>query len=294
MALVTQKSAVAASGTTALTPVGGPQGSTARWRTTGRTLWRRLGPGTLSVVGVLVLWQILSGAGILPQQSLPSVTQMISALWALLGTSSFWSDVGGTLQGWGIGLAIAAALAVPIGILLGTNDVLNRMLSWVIEFMRPIPSVAIIPLVVLVYGTSLKMKVFLVAYACFWPLLIQTIYGVRSVDPVARDTARSFRLGRLQMLYRITLPSALPSIATGLRVSSAIALILTVTAELVVGANGLGKAILVAQSGGAIAEMYALIAVTGFVGLSLNAVFQRSERRLLRWHASQRIARVEA
>ena len=135
-----------------------------------------------------------------------------------------------------------------------------------IEFLRPIPSVALIPLAVLIYGQGLESKVFLVAFASFWPLLIQTIYGVQDVDPVATDTARSFGLGRLERMWRITVPSAVPYIATGIRISSAVALILAVTAELVIGAAGLGREINVARSGGNLDAMYALIVATGLLG----------------------------
>ena len=107
-------------------------------------------------------------------------------------TSGFWAAVGNTLQGWALGLGIAALIAIPAGILIGSSRLLYRALRGVIEFLRPIPSVALIPLAVLVYGSGLESKVFLAAFAATWPLLMQTLYGVQDVDPVATDTARSF------------------------------------------------------------------------------------------------------
>jgi ABC-type nitrate/sulfonate/bicarbonate transport system permease component len=157
-----------------------------------------------------------------------------------------------------------------------------------IEFLRPIPSVALIPLAVLVYGTGLESKVFLAVFASFWPLFVQTLYGVQDVDPVVTDTARSFGLGRFERIWRIRLPAAVPYIATGVRISSAVALILSVTAELVIGSAGLGRSISVAQSGGAIDVMYALIIATGILGWLLNILATRGERRVLHWHPSQR------
>jgi ABC-type nitrate/sulfonate/bicarbonate transport system permease component len=150
--------------------------------------------------------------------------------------------------------------------------------------------VALIPLAVLVFGTQLPNKIFLVTFACFWPLLFQAIYGVQDVDPVAEDTARAFGFNRLQRLYMVTLPSAAPYLATGLRLASSVALILAVTSELVVGVPGLGRSINVAQSSGDYASMYALIAVAGMLGILLNATFRRVERRALRWHPAQRSA----
>jgi ABC-type nitrate/sulfonate/bicarbonate transport system permease component len=177
---------------------------------------------------------------------------------------------------------------VPAGILIGSSRWAYRALRVPIEFLRPIPSVALIPLAVLVYGTGLQSKVFLAAFASFWPLLIQTIYGVQDVDPVATDTARSFGLGRAERMWRITVPSAVPYIATGIRIASAVALILAVTAELVIGASGLGREINVARSGNNLPVMYALIVATGLLGWLLNVTTTAGERRVLHWHPSQR------
>jgi ABC-type nitrate/sulfonate/bicarbonate transport system permease component len=218
------------------------------------------------------------------------MTATIGRLVELLSGAEFWTAVGNTLQGWALGLAIAAALAIPLGVLLGSSTVLYRSMRFPIEFLRPIPSVALIPLAVLVYGTGLESKVFLAAFAAFWPLLVQTLYGVRDVDPVATDTARSFGLGRVERLWRIKLPSALPYVATGIRISSSVALILAVTAELVIGSAGLGRSINVARSGGAVELMYALILATGILGWLLNVAAVQAERRVLHWHPSHRRA----
>jgi ABC-type nitrate/sulfonate/bicarbonate transport system permease component len=242
----------------------------------------------LSISGALALWELLTRTDVLPERHVPTMTDTVARLWDLLGTSEFWTAVGNTLQGWALGLGIAAALAIPIGIVLGSSHLLYRSVRFVIEFLRPIPSVALIPLAVLIYGTGLESKVFLAAFASFWPLLVQTLYGVRDVDPVATDTARSFGLGAAERLWRIKLPSALPYIATGIRISSSVALILTVTGELVIGSPGLGRAINVARSGGAIELMYALIIATGILGWLLNILAAQAERRVLHWHPSYR------
>ena len=157
---------------------------------------------------------------------------MFAALFDEVQASSFWKAVGNTLQGWAIGLAIAALIAIPVGIVVGSSQLLYRIARAVIEFLRPIPSVALIPLAILIWGSGLESKVFLAAFAATWPLLMQTLYGVQDVDPVATDTARSFGFGRTSRLLRVTLPSAVPYIATGVRISAAVALILAVTAEL--------------------------------------------------------------
>jgi ABC-type nitrate/sulfonate/bicarbonate transport system permease component len=157
--------------------------------------------------------------------------------------------------------------------------------------MRPVPSVALVPLAVLVFGLGITTKVFLVVFAATWPLLLQTIYGVQDVDPVAMDTMRSFGLGRLRRLVVVTLPSASPYVATGLRLSSSVALILAVTAELVVGSPGLGSQITAAENGNSTALVYALIVATGALGWALSFGIRQAEARALAWHPAYRAAK---
>jgi ABC-type nitrate/sulfonate/bicarbonate transport system permease component len=242
----------------------------------------------LAIAGTLALWQLLTATGVLNPDHIPTMTDTVAELVELLGESSFWSAVGSTLEGWALGLGIAAALAIPLGILIGSSATAYRSVRFVVEFLRPIPSVALVPLAVLIYGVGLESKVFLAAFASFWPLFVQTLYGVQDVDPVATDTARSFGLNGFERLWRIKLPSAVPYIATGLRISSAVALILAVTAEIVIGSAGLGREINVARSSGAIELMYALIITTGLLGWLLNVLTTRAERRVLHWHPSHR------
>jgi ABC-type nitrate/sulfonate/bicarbonate transport system permease component len=252
----------------------------------------RLGPGVamlFSVAVFLAFWQFVSRAGLISDQDLPAMTTTFRELWSMMHTGEFWTAFGQTVRGWALGLGIATALAVPIGILLGSSQFALRAFRVPIEFLRPIPSAALIPLLFLTLGTTLKSEVFLATFGAFWPLLVQTIYGVRDVDPVALDTARSFGVGRFERLYRIKLPSAVPYIATGLRISSAVALILAFTAELFMGTGGLGQIMNVSESFGLIVQVYALALATGFLGLAIYVVFAAIERRALRWHPSQRV-----
>ena len=214
----------------------------------------------------------------------------VRELWSLLETHSFWGAVLHTVRGWAIGLGLAAALAVPIGIVLGSSGLLAQAFRVPNEFLRPIPSAALIPLLFLTLGTNLKSEIFLASFGAFWPLLVQTMYGVHDVDPLALDTARSFGVGPLERLVRITLPSSVPYIATGLRISSTVALILAFTAELFMGTPGLGQAVNFAESYGLTTQLYALALATGFLGVAIHTVSSAIERRILRWHPSQRAA----
>ena len=243
-----------------------------------------------SIAAFLIGWQLVVKTGLISEQDLPAMTTTFEELWSMMHTRAFWTAFGETVRGWALGLGIATALAVPLGIVLGSSQFALRAFRVPIEFLRPIPSAALIPLLFLTLGTTLKSEVFLATFGAFWPLLVQTIYGVRDVDPVAIDSARSFGLGRFEQLYRIKLPSAVPYIATGLRISSAVALILAFTAELFMGTGGLGQIMNVAESFGLTVQVYALAVATGFLGLTIYVVFSALERRALRWHPSQRAA----
>jgi ABC-type nitrate/sulfonate/bicarbonate transport system permease component len=242
----------------------------------------------LSIAAALLVWEAVSRTNTISQTDLPAMTTSFDALWSMARTSSFWGDYFETVRGWALGLAIATALAVPIGVVLGSSDFLASAFRVPIEFLRPIPSAALIPVLFLTLGSGLKSEVFLAAFGAFWPLLVQTMYGVRDADPVALDTGRVYGLSRRERLYRITLPSAVPYIWTGLRIASTVALILAFTAELFMGTGGLGVRLNVANSFGLTDQLYALAVAIGFLGLAIHFAFSALERRVLRWHPSQR------
>ncbi len=243
----------------------------------------------LSILSALVFWELISRTGVISQRDLPAASTTFDELWSMVQTSNFWWSFADTVRGWFLGLTIAAVLAIPIGILLGSSELASSAFHIPIEFLRPIPSAALIPVLFLTIGTNLRSEVFLAAFGAFWPLLVQTIYGVRDVDPVALETARSFGVGRFERLYRIKLPSAVPYIAIGLRISSTVSLILAFTAELFMGTPGLGQLVNYAQSYGLETQLYALALATGFLGLAIHLGFSMLEKRALRWHPSHRV-----
>jgi ABC-type nitrate/sulfonate/bicarbonate transport system permease component len=244
--------------------------------------------GLAGLLGFLALLEVVPRIGLVPERYLPPASQIADALAGELRQPSFWVALGDTLEGWAIGLAIAVAGGVGLGLLLGSVPVLRAATSSTIEFLRPIPSVALIPLAVLLFGTDLRSKLLLVVYASFWQVLIQVLSGVQDVDPVAMDTARSYRLGRWARIRHVVWPTTLPYAATGFRLAAAVALVLAVTAELIIGSPGLGKEIAVAQTSGAVPAMYALVVVAGLLGVGINLLARALERRLLAWHPSVR------
>jgi ABC-type nitrate/sulfonate/bicarbonate transport system permease component len=244
--------------------------------------------GLLGLVLFAGLLELLPRVGLVSMEYFPPFSSMVSALGEQVQTRSFWTAVRETVTGWGLGLAIALVAGIGVGMLLGSVDLLRRITASTIEFLRPVPSVALIPLAVLVFGLGLESTLLLVVYASFWQVLIQVIYGVQDVDPVARDTARSYQLGRWARTRYLVWPTALPYVMTGVRLAAAVALILAVTAELIIGSPGLGHEIAVAQSSGAVPQVYALVIVTGLLGVIVNLGARALERATLSWHSSVR------
>jgi len=236
----------------------------------------------------LLLLEIVPRVGLVSPAYLPPFSDIVVALADEVRSADFWRAVADTLRGWSLGLLIAVVLGIVVGICLGVVPVVRDFTASTVEFLRPIPSVALIPLAVLVFGTELGSTLLLVVYASFWQVLVQVMYGVQDVDPVAQETARSFRMGWWSRVRHLVWPTALPYVLTGVRLAAAVALILAITAELVIGSPGLGNRIGTAQSGGAVATMYALVLVTGGLGVTVNLLARLLERRVLRWHPSIR------
>lgn len=244
--------------------------------------------GLLGLASVAAVLELVPRTGLVDEQFLPPTSAILQALADLSMDVSFWISTGQTLRTWAIGLALAMITGVGLGLLIGSSRWATRFTSSTIEFLRPIPSVALIPLAVLVYGTGMAATLLLVVYASFWQVLLQVLYGVQDIDPVAQDTARSFRLGRLAQARVVTWPTALPYVVTGFRLAASVALILTLTGELIIGTPGLGQRVALAEQSGAVDGMYALILVTGLLGVAVNLGARALERRVLRWHPSVR------
>jgi ABC-type nitrate/sulfonate/bicarbonate transport system permease component len=244
--------------------------------------------GAAGLAAFLALGEAVPRLGLVKEEYFPPTSRIARAFADEVSDGAFWTALGDTLTGWALGLAIAASAGIVIGVIVSVVPYLREATASTIEFLRPIPSVALIPLAVLLYGSELRSVLLLVVYASFWQVLIQTLYGVQDVDPVAEETARSYGLGTWARIRHVLWPTALPYVMTGVRLAAAVALILAITGELVIGAPGLGARIAVAQNSQAVPEMYALIVVTGLLGLLINVGARTVERRALAWHQSVR------
>jgi ABC-type nitrate/sulfonate/bicarbonate transport system permease component len=235
----------------------------------------------------VVIVEILARAGLLTSY-VPPPTAVFAALWTGLMNGDISSQIGVTLWVYVRGLALASVVSIIVGILMGTYKPVFDALKVIVEFLRPVPSVAMIPLAILFFGLGATMRISVITYAAFWPMLINTIYGVRAIDPQALDVARNFGITGYEALWRVTLPSALASIATGFRVSATIALVVTITTELIAGNSGIGFYISQMEQANRLPPMYAAIILTGILGYLLNTLYFTLEHRVVFWTPAAR------
>jgi ABC-type nitrate/sulfonate/bicarbonate transport system permease component len=250
--------------------------------------FRRLLLGVAGLAGFGLLLEVVPRLGVVSERYLPPTSSILAELFDRSQDRLLWDAVFNTLGTWAIGLAIAVSAALVLGVAIGSVPLLRPLTASTIEFLRPIPSVAWISAAIVLYGPVKPGTLVIAVYAAFWQMLVQVLHGVADVDPVARDTARSYRLGALARIRWVTLPTALPYLLTGLRLSATVALILTVTGELFVGTPGLGKEILLAANSDAVTFVYALVVITGLLGVGANLLFRAVERFALSWHPSIR------
>ena len=194
-----------------------------------------------------------------------------------------------TLGTYAGGLVLAIVVGVPVGVLIGSSRLLLDATFVVLEFLRPIPAVALIPLAFLFFGTGSEMRRYIVAYAAVWPILVNTLYGVRGSDRILHEVALASGVSRFGRLVRVTLPAALPSIATGIRVSASIGLLVAVTAEFFFGSGGIGAYMQRQQLAFKLPEMYAAVLLTALLGYTVNVVVRLAERRVIRWTGEERV-----
>jgi ABC-type nitrate/sulfonate/bicarbonate transport system permease component len=211
------------------------------------------------------------------------VSQIIVALINLVVSGQVTSHFLTTLRRFLEGYLLAAAIAVTLGVILGYFRFAHSLLETLIEFLRPMPSVAIIPVAILLLGIGDAMIVAVTVYASTWPILINTIDGVRHIERILIDTGRTFGLARHRILWQIILPAASPYIVTGLRVSLSIALILVTTAEMIAGSKGLGFFILDEERSLRSSAMYAGIILVAVLGYLLNRLFLALEEKVMQW-----------
>ena len=242
---------------------------------------RRILRGLAIPALAVVLWEAGSRAGVLPMDTLSRPSDIALAAVGGFADGSIlvatWQTVEAALSGF----AIAAVLGVLIGAALGLSPALERVVGPSIDALRPIPSVALMPLTLLLFGFGLQMEAWVVAFACIWPVLLVTAAAVRGVEPRLHEVAHVLELSFASRLRRIVLPAALGRIVVGLRVSVSISLIVAVTVEIVINPRGLGYGMIIAQQSLHPDLMYAQLLWLGLLGWGMNVALTRSVGR---WH----------
>jgi NitT/TauT family transport system permease protein len=247
--------------------------------------WLRGGTG---VVVFVLLAEAAGRLGIISRSALPLASSVLARVVLLAGSGRFLADFGATVEAWAVGMAVTVAVGVPLGVLLGSLPGVRAATRAIVEFLRPIPSVALILLVSLLLGPGLRMSVTLIVYGAIWPVLYNTIAGIDDVDPLAKETNRAFGFSPAATVRMVSLPSAAPFIATGIRLASAVAIILDIAAGYITGPiNGPGIGAYIAQESTGATDLTVILAATvwaGILGLALDLILMGAQRRLLRWH----------
>jgi ABC-type nitrate/sulfonate/bicarbonate transport system permease component len=241
--------------------------------------------GVAVVVGLLGVWEVV--ARMKASVYVPPVSVVATTFVHEWFSSQFRDQALPSLYRMIAGYAIASILGVAVGVLIGAYRPLFRLLDPFLQFLRAIPPSAIIPVGILLIGIGDIMKIVVICFGAFWPILVNAADGARNVPGERLDTARIFGVSRADQLLRVTLPSAMPGIFAGLRTGLSIAFIMIVVSEMIGSTNGLGYYILQSQRTFAIPEMYAGIVLLAILGYCLNAGFVALEHHVLAWHHGQ-------
>jgi sulfonate transport system permease protein len=233
-------------------------------------------------VAVVALWWILSA----DSQSLffPPLRDILDQVRQQFLSADAKQNLWPSLAHLFAGFAVAAVAGVGLGVLLGVNRWVRAAVEPLVHFLRALPAPALLPFAIIAFGIGATMKIWVIAFTAFFPVLLNTMDGVRGRDPMTTEVARAYRIpGRLRFTS-IVLPAALPQIFAGLRVGLQTSLLLMVVSELVASTGGIGFVILQSQQLFATATMWAGIVVLGVLGYMLNLLFNLAERRALRWY----------
>ncbi len=239
----------------------------------------------LPVVLVATWWVASSGSTSLYFPPLATIMSSFADVWLF---SHFASDFLPSVEHLGEGFLLATVLGVLVGLILGLAPVIADAVAPVLEFLRALPGVALVPAALLLLGIGAKMQVVVIVSATVWPVLLNTVDGVRGIDPVVNDVARAYRIRFSDRLLRMVIRSASPQIVAGMRTALSIGIIMIVFSELVGSTNGIGFQLLQAQRSFAISQMWASMILFGLLGYLLNIAFRGFERVVLGWHRGMR------
>jgi len=239
--------------------------------------------GLLSLATVVVLWECAARYGLVNRVLLPPPSAIAAALRDLIADGDVLRPLLHTVYLFVIGYGVACILGIAVGLWMGCSPVADGLLEPLVELLRPIPKSALVPALFLFLGIGMATMVTIIAFAAVFPVLINTYQGVRGIDPVLLETARTFRCSRWTTLRAVILPAAMPAILTGMKVALSLGIVLAILAEMLAGLDGLGFVILDTQRAFQTQQMYAWIAVLAAFGAGLSLLFDKIEQIAVPW-----------
>lgn len=235
------------------------------------------------LAALLALWWIASHARWLSPVFVPTPEGMLASLRDGLVGGELAAQTGATVVRMLLGWGLACLVGVALGALIGISAAARAWLQPTLEFVRPLPASAVLPLAISIFGLSPSMVLSVVAFGAMWPVLLATVHGFASVHERLREVSEALQLSRSAFVFKVGLPNALPDILAGARLAMTVALIVAVVGEMLASQSGLGQAILLAARAFRASELFAGIALLGAIGFLSNALLAVAERRLLRW-----------
>lgn len=248
------------------------------FRTLLRTVW-----GLLPIAAFLGLWEIAPRVNLVDPTFVVPFSTAVDALWQLAESGQLADDASASLSRAGSGFGLSLAIAIPLGLLIGWYPRVASLFSPLLELFRNTAALALLPVFTLLLGIGETSKIAIVTYACLWPVLLNTISAVRSVDPLLIKSARSLGLSTPVLFWRVVLPASVPSVLTGVRLAASASILVLIAAEMVGAKEGLGFLINASQQNFSIANMYAGIIAISLIGVLVNYLLLLVERRLTRW-----------
>jgi len=242
-----------------------------------------IGWALLGVSSVVLVWVFVVSTGIVPTNTLPEPSHVAARIPDLLGQHDFQVALLDTMKSWLIALALATVVGVGIGLVASSVPWLRQPTEIVVNAFRSIPSTALIPIAIVLWGLGIHMKVAVALYAVIWPILINTAYGVAGTEPMRLDAARSMHWSWLRRQVYVTLPSALPSIVTGIRIASGTTLVVIISTELLGAQSGVGTVLVLYQQAYRTDYVLAGTLIMGTLGALLYTALIQVERRTITW-----------
>jgi sulfonate transport system permease protein len=233
--------------------------------------------------GFIALWQLIANQKLVSPVFLPGPDRAWAALMRGFSSGDLWSKLIGTLEHMAYGWLAASIVGVAIGAMIGSSRLMRTYVAPSLEFLRPLPASAIIPVAIAMLGLTQGMALFVIAFGAIWPIILATIHGFAAAEPRLYEVTRSLQMSRLAVIFKIALPSASPDIIAGMRLSLTVALILSVVCEILGGLDGLGHWVLLSARSFRSADLCAGVILLGITGYATSTAMGIAENRLLKW-----------